>query len=199
MSEVLWHFTMSLDGFIAGPEHCMNWLVPHACPHPVSDEIVNAGIGRIGAALSGRRGYDLGREPGLDPRFRKLFGGLWTGPEFVLTHDPPTDEDDPDYTFLSGDIAAAVETALHAAKGKDLLVLGADIARQCIEVGLIDEILVHIAPVLLGTGIRFFGSDWVGSGDDVRSNGTCFPTTALETVEMVPAGQISILRYRVAK
>ena len=196
---VLWHFTMSLDGFIAGREHDMNWLAPYAASHPTIDGIVKEVVGRIGAALSGRRGYDLGRKPGLDPTFRKLFGGAWSGPEFVLTHDPPTDEADADYTFLSGDIAAAVETALQAAKGKDLLVLGADIARQCLEAGLIDEILVHIAPVLLGTGVRFFGSDWVGSDDDGRSDSTCFPTTALETVEMVPAEQISILRYSVTK
>lgn len=199
MAEVLWHFTMSLDGFIAGPEHDMNWLVPYAAPHPVADRVVKEVIGRIGAALSGRRGYDLGREPGLDPKFRKLFGGLWTGPEFVLTHEPPTDEDDPDYTFLSGDIAAAVETALQAAKGKDLLVLGADVARQCIQVGLIDEILVHIAPVLLGSGVRFFGADWVQPGAAVNRGSGGFPVTELEAIEVLPAGPITILRFDVVK
>ncbi len=199
MANVLWHLTMSLDGFIAGANDDMGWVLPYAAPHPVSDETVDEVIGRVGAILSGRRGYNLGRRPGLDQKFRKPFGGAWTGPEFILTHHPPEDEDDPDYTFLSGDITTAVDTALRAAKGKELLVLGADVARQCIAAGLIDEILAHVAPILLGTGVRFFGSDWVRSDADVISDSQRFSTTALEAVEVLVAGQVSILRYRVVK
>lgn len=195
MAKVLWHFTMSLDGFIAGRDHDMEWLLPYAAPHPIIDEIVGAVIGRIGAVLSGRRGYDLGRTPGLDPKFRALFGGAWSGPQFIVTHHPPEDEDDPDYTFLSGDIATAVDTALRSARGKDLLILGADVARQCIEAGLVDEILVHIAPILRGDGVRFYGSE--EREPRSRPVGPSFPTVPLKAAEVRSAGAVTILRFNV--
>ncbi|MCG8478468.1 MAG: dihydrofolate reductase family protein [Spirochaetales bacterium] len=197
MAKVLWHFTMSLDGFIAGRDHDMDWLLSYTAPHPVIDEIVGEVIGRIGAVLSGRRGYDLGRTPGLDPTFRKLFGGAWSGPQFIMTHHHPADEDDPDYTFLSGDITTAVDTALRAAGGHDLLILGADVARQCIEAGLLDEILVHLAPILLGEGVRFFGSEEGNARG--RPVGPSFPTVSLKAGEVRPAGAVTILRFNVLK
>jgi dihydrofolate reductase len=180
--KVLWHVTMSLDGFIAGPEDEMDWMAQYAGPNPVVDEVIRS----IGAALSGRRGYDMGRKPGLPPEFRKIYGGAWSGPVFVLTHHPPDDEQDETITFLSDDIRAAVATARQAANGKELLILGASIARQCIEAGLIDEILVHLAPILLGDGVRFFG----------------YPGAApveLEAIAVSQAGQITNLRFRVIK
>ncbi len=85
-------------------------------------------------------------------------------PFFVLTHEPP-DPPDPGITFLSGDIGEAVATALAAAGGKNLEILGADVAGQCLRRGLVDEILVYVMPVLLGDGTRFSpraspGSTW---------------------------------------
>ena len=76
----------------------------------------------------------------------------FSGPLFVLTHRPP-EPPDPDVTFLSGDIGEAVATALNAAGGKNLEILGADVAGQCLRRGLVDEILVYVLPVLLGDGI----------------------------------------------
>ena len=73
---------------------------------------------------------------------------------FLLTHRP-LERPDPDVTILSGDIGAAVATALDAAGGKNVEVLGADVAGQCLQRGLVDEILVYVLPVLLGDGIRF--------------------------------------------
>jgi dihydrofolate reductase len=180
--KVLWHVTMSLDGFIAGPEDAMDWMNPYGGPNPVVEEVIRS----IGAALGGRRGYDLGRKPGLPPEFRKIYGGAWSGPVFVLTHHPPDDEEDETITFLSGDIRAAVATARQAANGKNLLILGANIAHQCIEAGLIDEIQIHLAPVLLGEGVRFF--DRSGAAP-----------VGLETIAVSQAGQISNLRFRVIK
>jgi len=73
---------------------------------------------------------------------------------FLLTHSelkPP----DPDVTILSGDIGEAVATALAAAGGKNLEILGADVASQCLQRGLVDEILVYVLPMLAGDGVRF--------------------------------------------
>ncbi|MFI5063737.1 MAG: dihydrofolate reductase family protein [Streptosporangiales bacterium] len=91
----------------------------------------------------------MGPSPGRTET-SKPFGGRWSGPVFTLTHRPPDDESDPDHHFLSGDIAAAVATALAAAGGRNLLVLGADVAGQCLRAGLVDEIIIHLLPVLLG-------------------------------------------------
>ena len=68
----------------------------------------------------------------------------FSGPLFVLTHEPP-DPPDPGVTVLTGDIGDAVATALDAAGGKNLEVLGADVAGQCLRRGLVDEILVYRA------------------------------------------------------
>ena len=78
----------------------------------------------------------------------------FTGPFFLLTHEP-LDPPDPDVTILTGDIGEAVATALDAAGGKNLEILGADVAGQCLRRGLVDEILVYVLPVLLGDGIPF--------------------------------------------
>src|SRR5256886_7524911 len=150
--KVLWHVTMSLDGFIAGPDDGMDWIARFADPNPVVDQVIQT----IGAVLSGRRSYDVGRRPGLPPEFRKVYGGAWNGPVFVLTHHAPDDEEDATITFLSGDIRSAVATALRAAEGKDLLIIGADLARQCIEAGVIYGILRQVAPHLVGRGVPLF-------------------------------------------
>ena len=88
----------------------------------------------------------------------------FSGPMFLLTHRPP-EPPDPEVTYLTGDIGDAVATALDAAGGKNLEILGADVAGQCLRRGLVDEILVYVIPVLLGDGIRFSpraspGSTW---------------------------------------
>ncbi|MFL5624663.1 MAG: deaminase, partial [Ktedonobacteraceae bacterium] len=80
--KVLWHVTMSLDGFIAGPDDGMDWIARFADPNPVVDQVIQT----TGAVLSGRRSYNVGRKPGLPPEYRKVFGGAWNGPVFVLTH-----------------------------------------------------------------------------------------------------------------
>ncbi|HUI44555.1 MAG TPA: dihydrofolate reductase family protein [Nitrospirota bacterium] len=120
------------------------------------------------------------------PEFGKVYGGAWSGPVFVLTHHAPDDEEDTAITFLSGDIRFAVAMALRAAEGKALLVLGTSVARQCIEARLIDEILVHVVPVLRGGGVRFFDRQGAAPVD-------------LETVAVSRAGQITNLRHRVLK
>ena len=159
MGKVLYSATMSMDGFIAGPGGDMSWLTPHIGPNPVADEV----IGQIGALLVGNRTFH-GDDPhrGTD-KAGKPFGGGWSGPQFVLTHHAP-DTPVPGVTFV-GDLASGVAAAREAAGDRYVNIIGADVARQCLDAGLVDELLVFIAPVLLGDGVRLF--DHPG-GTDVR-------------------------------
>jgi dihydrofolate reductase len=143
--KVLWHFTMSLDGFVAGPKHEMDWMTGTPSRPGLADEY----IATTGAVLGGRAGRDAAPDA-------RLYGGAWEGPVFVLTHHPQDATPADGVTFLSCDPAEAVRIGLEAAGGKNLEVLSATIGRQLLALGLIDEIDLHIAPVLLGDGIRLY-------------------------------------------
>jgi dihydrofolate reductase len=150
MAKMLYSATMSLDGFIAGPGGDMSWLTEHLGPNPTVDDLV----GKIGALLVGNRTF-RGDDPHKGTTNEgKPFGGGWTGPQFVLTHHAP-DTPVPGVTFI-GDLDSGVAAAKAAAGDKYVNVLGADVARQCLDAGLLDEIFVCIAPVLLGDGVRLF-------------------------------------------
>lgn len=163
MAKVIYHATMSLDGFIAGPEGDMSWIFDYlGGANAVADDL----IADIGALLIGARthhggGSDQGAsDQGLSNQaesaaMTKPYGGAWTGPMFVLTHDPH-ETAAPGYTLLDGDIPSAVVTAKAAAGEKYVVIFGATTAARCLEAGLLDEILVHVAPVLLGDGTRVF-------------------------------------------
>jgi dihydrofolate reductase len=190
MSNLIWHVTMSLDGFIAGPDDSMDWVVAQWSDRgrrtreievqrsrTADDVLQNAG-----AILGGRRWYDVAvrKFDGYDG----IYGGQWHGPVFVLTHRPP-DESHPAVTFLSGDLGEAVQTAAKAAAGKAVIVFGANIALQCLRAGLLDEMVVHLVPVLLGDGVRLIG--------DAASLGPI----PLERTLTATAGQITDLRFAV--
>lgn len=151
MTQVVWHITMSLDGFITGPDDSMEWAFKYPGPNRLADEVMES----TGAILAGRRWYDVAsaRYSGR----QGIYGGAWEGPVFVLTHRPPEAPTDPGITFLTGGLAEAVATAGQAAGGKNLEIFGAGVAAQCLDAGLIDEIVVHLAPVLLGDGVRLYG------------------------------------------
>lgn len=182
MGNVLVHTLTSLDGFIAGPNDDMSWVLEYAgdMPGAVVDEI----IARTGAVLAGRRVYDVGRRV-QQPAARGLFDGRWRGPHFILTHTPPTDETDPIYIFLSGDVRDAVATAMTAAGGRDVLLLGANVVNQCLEAGLVDEILMHVVPELIGDGVRLFDATTL--------------RVSLKTLDVSRSGEIVNLRLRVDK
>jgi dihydrofolate reductase len=144
--KVLWHFTMSLDGFVAGRNHTMNWMTEISFRPGLIEEYAET----TGAVLGGRDGFEA------FPDVSAIYGGAWQGPVFVLTHHPDDAQPAEGVTFLSCDVAEAVRIGLEAADGKNLEVFSADIGRQLLERGLIDEIDLHIAPVLLGDGIRLF-------------------------------------------
>lgn len=150
MARLLYSVTMSLDGFIAGPGGDMSWLTDYLGPNPLVDDL----IGRIGALLVGARTF-RGDDPyrGTE-RAGKAFGGGWEGPQVVLTHHVPADPV-PGITFAPG-IGEAITAAAAAAGDRYVNVLGASTARQCLEAGALDEVLVLVAPVLLGDGVRLF-------------------------------------------
>jgi dihydrofolate reductase len=143
--KVICHFTMSVDGFVAGPDHEMDWMTGSFRPGLIQEYVQTTG-----AVLGGRAGWDA--YPDAD----MLYGGAWQGPIFVLTHHPEDAQPAERVTFLDCDVAEAVRIGLKAAGGKNLEVLSPSIGRQLIERGLLDEIDLHIAPVLLGDGIRLY-------------------------------------------
>ena len=172
---------MSLDGFIAAPGHVVEWGAGRTVADFVGQDQIREQAAATGAMLVGRRTADVGErmeaeEPGsVDYPF--------SGPMFILTHRPPETRT-PGVTYLSGDIGEAVATARRAAGGKNLEILGADVAGQCLRRGLVDEILVYVLPVLLGDGIHF------------SAPGT--PPIDLEPLSSTRSGDVTILRFRPA-
>ena len=152
----------------------MDWVFDFVAPDEFP-EIAAA----TGAMLIGRRTYEVGNRMEADKPVSTDYP--FSGPVFVLTHNPP-DPPDPAVTFLTGDIGEAVATARSAAGG-NLEILGADVASQCLRRGLVDEILLYVLPVLLGDGIRF-SSPGLARID-------------LEPVSSTRSGAVTILRFRV--
>lgn len=149
MAKVLYSATMSLDGYIAGPGGDMSWMTPYLGPNPTADALVD----RIGALLVGNRTYG-GDDPNRGTDNEGALSGAWHGPQFVLTHEPP--EAVPvGYTFVTS-LAAGVAAAKDAAGTRYVNILGADVARQALTAGLVDEVLTFVAPILLGGGTRLF-------------------------------------------
>jgi dihydrofolate reductase len=178
MAKILYSVTMSLDGFIAGPGGDMSWMTPYLGPNPYVDEL----IPQIGSLLVGNRTF-RGDDPYKGtPSEGEAFGGGWSGPQVVLTHHVPEAEW-PGVTFVS-DFAEAVRLARESAGDKYVNVLGADVARQCLAAGELDEVLTLIAPVLLGAGVRLFE----------EPGGR---TVGLERIHLSGVPLSSILRYRV--
>ena len=178
--KVVVNRSMSLDGFIAGPGHTMDWGAGRPLADFVAPEDLQEIAAATGAMLVGRRTWDVGERMKADEPGSTDYP--FSGPMFLLTHRPP-EPPDPEVTYLSGDIGDAVATALDAADGKNLEILGADVAGQCLRRGLVDEILVYVIPVLLGDGIRFSPPG--------------LPRIDLEPVSSKGSRDVTILRFRV--
>jgi len=173
---------MSLDGYIAGPGDSMDWGEGRALADFVDPADFHAVAAATGAMLVGRRTWEVGDE--MEAAEPGSVDYPFTGPMFLLTHRP-LEGLDPAVTILSGDIGEAVATALAAAGDKDLEILGADVAAQCLERGLVDEILVYVLPLLLGDGIRFSPRGFSGA--------------QLEPISTKKSGDATMLRFRVRK
>jgi dihydrofolate reductase len=190
MGIVIFDKSMSLDGFIAGAnmrleaglgddgERLHDW----AFQDPAGAELIRREVDHLGAVICGRRTYDMSIPHWGD-------GGP-TGearvPVFVLSHGVPDDVDERGvYTFV-GDLPTALATARQTAGDKNISVMGADVGRQLLDAGEIDEISVHLVPVLFGSGTPLFGE---GVGQHVT----------LEFVGESESPHATHLRYRVVR
>jgi dihydrofolate reductase len=165
MGTVILDISMSLDGFIAGPKDddkpdrelggldiLHDWrFAGQSSTETEAYEVEK--FKPMGAGIVGRRMLDLGIGPwGENPTFHM--------PIFVLsheTHKPITKQGGTTYYFVTAGVESALKQAEEAAGGKDIMVLGgANAAQQYLKAGLLDEIHLHLVPVLLGEGIRLF-------------------------------------------
>ena len=169
MSKVFAGITMSVDGYIAGPndgpgkglgeggERLHYWVFggpwtydggPKGDASGEDTEWLSEMTSRIGAVVGGRWTYEAARHWGDE--------NPWGLPFFIVTHRPEEEPEGGAFTFVSG-VEEAVEHAREAAGDKDVHVMGgADTIRQALEAGLVDELTIIIAPVVLGDGKRLF-------------------------------------------
>lgn len=146
--KVMWQTTMSLDGYIADPAEQMDWVFDLDFGAGIT---AAGGVDRLGALLVGRRTMDV--ENRHQPGF---YGGAYKGPFFVLSENPPPDAPTVkgvQGTYLSVSIDSALAIAHEAAGGRDVGILGAKTATQALQAGLVDEVVVQIAPLFLGEGV----------------------------------------------
>jgi len=199
MTRIISELAVSLDGYIAGPDdsreqplgtggnRLFEWYLNGDTPsrfYPSfrlsqpSAEVVDELASRTGAVITGRHTYDVvdawngtGPIPGV--------------PLFVLTHTIPQDipDSDPPYTYVTGGIADAIDQARAAAGDKDVSIMGSAGVRQALQKGLLDEIIEHLVPVLLGGGVRLL--------DDVAADLRC--------TRVVAAPGVTHLAYDVVK
>ncbi len=204
MGKVITNLTMSLDGFIAGPNdgpgaplgeggmRLFEWYSSGDTEFRMPDgemsfrvsaasaELLDEAMSAAGALVTGRRTFDIanawgGRHPG-------------DGPVFVVTHTVPQEwvhEGSP-FTFVTDGVESAIEQAKAVAGDKDVGVGAASIAQQCIRAGLLDEVLMNLVPVLLGDGVRLF--DLLG-----------IEPIQLENIRVVEGTGVTHLHFRVIK
>ncbi|ASN20228.1 dihydrofolate reductase family protein [Arthrobacter sp. YN] len=155
MGKVAWGFTCSIDGFIAGPGHDMSWL---SDAEPLDNGTTERMAGEVAVIISGRDGYDAAKaqRDERDQMTAEAYGGAWSGTEIILTHRPEEIADDPTIIALNCNVMEAVRRAQEIAGDRDVQIISADIARQALELDLIDELQVFVAPVFLGDGTRIF-------------------------------------------
>jgi dihydrofolate reductase len=213
MSKLRCHITISLDGFAAGPnqserhplgeggERLHEWMFPLAAWRQSHGE-------QGGAVNESTRIFEESRENlGAGVMGRKMFGPIhgspwgderWTGwwgdnppyhyPVFILTHyprDPVEMEGGTTFHFVTDGIESALEQARAAAGGKDVMLWGgAHVVQQYLAAGLLDELELHVVPLLLGDGARLF--DNLGNAK-----------VQLEQARSVQAPGVTHLKYRV--
>lgn len=151
MATVIVHATVTLDGFMAGPNGEVDWMSDVAVA-PEDETHVNDVVARIGAVVGGAnrtRTIDDAEEP---------YGGLAGVPVFLLAHEPadPIEKNGVTYSFVVEDVARALELARDAAGDRLVSVLGGKVSRQALRLGLVDELHLDVVPILLGDGIPLF-------------------------------------------
>ena len=151
MGEVCLALSMSLDGYVANVGDDVA-LLDHdnMSLSRASRSVVHDHFEQTGACVAGRATFEVsGRRGGQAP---------FPMPYFIVAHDVPAELTGPDerFTFVTDGVERAVELARAAAGGKKVGVMGADVPKQAVRAGLLDEVLIHLVPVLLGGGKRLF-------------------------------------------
>ena len=195
MAKVIAEFTMSLDGFIAGPndeigplfgwyssgdtEFAMGGGPAFRIRQPSAD-LLREDWGKIGAIVTGRRDFEVSEAWGGQP----LFGV----PTFIVTHSAPQEWLKPGspFTFVTEGVPNAIAQAQQAAGDRVVAVSGSTITQQCLKAGLLDAIHIHLAPILLSAGIRLFEN--IG-----------LEPYQLEQTRVVVTPDVTHLQYRVVK
>ena len=214
MAKVAFEITMSLDGFVAGPnptlerplgeggERLHEWLVGLASfrerhgmeggTTSADDELSKESLANTGAVLMGRRMFSGGEGPWEhDPNADGWWGDdpPFRVPVFVLTHHPRqtmTKQGGTSFTFVTEGVEAALEQARAAAGDQDVLVAGgADVAQQYLRAGLLDELQIHLVPLFLGGGVPLF--------EDVAT------PVELEPARVIASPTVTHLKYRLVK
>jgi dihydrofolate reductase len=213
MTKLTTNITMSLDGYVAGPNDSLenplgergellhdwvtrlkSWREPHGREGGDTgpdDDRFREQVEATGAHIMGRRMFSNGSGPWEDdPKADGWWEGEppFHGPVFILTHharDPVQREGGTTYNFVTEGIESALEQACAAAGDKDVLIAGgASVVQQYLRAGLIDELEVHVAPMFLGGGVRLF--------DDLGAD------VALEQISAIEGNGVAHLRYRLA-
>ncbi|MEO7909778.1 MAG: dihydrofolate reductase family protein [Roseiflexaceae bacterium] len=195
MGKIISGHTMSLDGFIAGPNddvrRLFKWYSSGDTAFPVpgtdmvfkvskaSAEVIGENWASIGAVVTGRRDFDVSHAWGGTPPYG------W--PTFIVTHNPPQEWVKPGapFTFVTDGVESALEQAKRAAGDKHVVVGGTTIVQQCLKAGLLDEIHIDLASMLLGDGIHLF---------DLLDT-----LVELELTEAIKATDVTHLTFRVVK
>ena len=214
MSKLRFNITMSLDGFVAGPNQSEDdplgvgglrlhtWAVQLAAwrkEHDLeggevnaSTPVVDESLANVGAVLMGRNMFGGGPGPWGEAPWNGWWGDNppFHTPVFVLTHHPREPlpmQGGTTFTFVTDGIESAFDQARRAAGGKDVVIGGgADVAQQYLAAGLVDELNISVVPVLLGDGERLL--------DNLGAAGL-----ELEQVRVVEAPGVTHLRYHVVK
>lgn len=178
MATVIVHATITFDGFLADVDGGLDWMFGRTSA-PEDDAVVENVMNKIGAVVGGANKTQT-IEDGEIP-----YGGMLKVPVFLMTHSAhePIERDGITYTFVVDDIAEAVERASQASGDGWVSLLGGSISRQCLRLGLVDELHLDVAPVLLGDGIPLFA----GLGQRIE----------LERLETSAFASETHLRYRV--
>ena len=203
MGKVVFEISMSLDGFIAGPNdrpglglgeggerlhqwayELASWRERHGLAGGQTNrdaELLDEALRNTGASIVGRRMFDNAEGWGENPPFEM--------PVFILTHQArePLVKGRTTFTFVTDGIESALAQARAAAGAKNVAIGGgANIAQQYLKAGLLDEIEIHLVPILLGDGIRLF--DHLGDAQ-----------IELERIRVIDSPSVTHLRFRVVK
>jgi len=203
MGNVVFNMTVSLDGYVAGPndgpengmgdggDALFRWYFTGDTEIPISDgnmvlkvsqqsaRLLQDAMRNYGAGVWGRRTFDIAH--------------AWSGhppgsPAFIVTHHVPQEwvYDESPFTFVTDGVESAIRQAQQVAGEKDVVVCTASILQQCLNLGLMDEIHIDVAPLLLGKGVRLF--DHL----DIKP-------LELERIRVIEAAGVTHMGFRVIK